>query len=116
MKDLRKSLTLAVAGIALVLGAFVLTSNAQHRRGRGGVSFSISYGQPYYPQYRSYRRHRQPRYYVTQPYYGYGYNNGYYNNGYNRRYNRSRRYDRNDRYCDRSYRRNYSYNRGRRNW
>lgn len=136
MKDLRKTLTLAVVGIALFLGVFVLTSNAQHRRGRSGISFSISYGQPNYRQHRSSRRYyRQPTHYVTRQYYGSGYNNGYSNNGYynngynnngysnngyynnsNRRYSRSRRNDR-DRDCDRdrSYNRNSSY-RDRRNW
>ena len=83
MKDLRKTLTLAVVGIAMILGVFVLTSNAQ-RRGRSGISFSISYGQPYYRQHRSYRHYTRPTtYYVTRPYYGSGYyNSGYYSNGY----------------------------------
>ena len=56
MKNLKKYIGLAVIGIALSLGAFVTTSNAQYRH-HSRFSFNVSIGRPYY--YGVYR----PRYY-----------------------------------------------------
>lgn len=59
MKNLRKLLILGTVGASMLLGLFVVDSNAQ-RRSRGW-SVNVSFGQPYYrpaPQYI----YRRPRY------------------------------------------------------
>ena len=59
MKNLKKYIGLAVIGIALSLGVFVTSSNAQYRH-HSRFSFNISIGRPsYYPVYRS-RYYRRP--------------------------------------------------------
>jgi len=72
MKNLKKYIGLAVIGIALSLGAFVTTSNAQYRH-HSRFSLNISIGRPtYYRVYRP-RYYRRPvvTYYEPRPVYYY---------------------------------------------
>jgi hypothetical protein len=104
MNYLRRHLVLVMVSVAMLLGVFVTSSNAQYRR--SGWSFNISYGQPYYQPYSRYV-YRRPRYYnrsrprsyayvreYRRPVYYRSYNSypvypvryRTYNNGYNNRY------------------------------